>query len=119
MGQINSNNNSVPKDMKYAKIYNDTLRSIMDDGDRTAIKKWEKEIERKIKDNKERWYVLGYAIRTFESWGRYRIVMELAVNQIETAQDIKTKSSQTDFKGSESLVSINTTLAESYLNLAR
>ncbi|XP_039253909.1 43 kDa receptor-associated protein of the synapse-like [Styela clava] len=119
MGQNNGHQSRSPNDAKLEKQYKEELKNLIDDGDGTAAKHWLKDICRKVRNPKERWNVLGYAIRTVEGWGRYRIMLEISVKQIEIAQAIKTKCIQSDFMGGESLVSINTTLADSYLNLAR
>ena len=115
MGQTNG----VSRDQKFSKICGDELKKVIDSGDSEAMKGWIKSVSKKFRDNKEQWEAIGYAITNAENWGRYRVMLELAIKQIEVAQDIKTKCNQSDFMGGESLVSINTTLAGSYLAIAR
>lgn len=112
MGQINE----VMKDEKYAKICRNDLLCALQEGDSESVRSWIKVMSKKFRSLRERWEALRVAIGHVESWGRYRAMMELAIKQIEIAQDIKTKS---DSLGKESFVTVNAMLAESYLSLAR
>lgn len=115
MGQLNE----TARDERFNKICGEELMHVLNEEGSESIKRWMKYLFKKFRDPQEQWSAVGIAIGNVENWGRYRCMMELAINQIEIAQDIKTKAMQADLMGSQTLVSINSILADSYLSLAR